>query len=155
MDPNGTPICVRDAEPADFEGILPLARALHDASHYRAIPFDRESVMQTLHACRSYGLLVIAEDEGTVVGVVGGVEYGFPSNHNVRLGTEVLWWVDPGYRSHGIGRRLLKGIERRAHDLGLHTWTMTRLESVEPHMTDALYRSAGYTPRECLFSKEV
>ena len=83
------------------------------------------------------GLLVVARLRGTPVGC-GALKLGDPAIAEIKR-----VWVDRSARGLGLGRRLLRDLERRAVE---HGRTTIRLDTNETlHEAIALYRSAGYT----------
>ena len=93
-----TPIEMRPAQPGDFPAIIPLLTACH-------LPTDDLSVAGIDH-------FVVAVSGNELVGVCGLEVFesaGLPRSLA----------VDPAWRGHGIGERLIAAIERRARGAGV------------------------------------
>lgn len=79
-------------------------------------------------------LAVIVDGDAVACGAVKGVEPGVASVKRM--------WVDPPFRGHGLGRRILGALEAQARDLGCD---VVRLEtSGALGEAVSLYRSSGY-----------
>lgn len=88
---------------------------------------------------------MVAEDAGKIVGIVLGRFDG-------RRGWINHLAVDPGYRTRGLGRDLVKRVERRLVRKGCAKVNL----HVEPenHGVSAFYVHIGYRPRDLLFMEK-
>jgi len=89
-------------------------------------------------------LLLLSEKEEQVVGVIalGVVTHVFSGE---KVGTELLWWVEPEARSNGTALELLEAGEAWAAAQGAE-----RIEMISPYGStlEKLYQRRGYTPLE-------
>ena len=83
--------------------------------------------------------LVVARDDGVVVGMASGVHYLHPDKAPQLFINEV--GVAPTHRQHGLGRRMLARLVERATELGCtEAWVLTDSDNAA---ANRLYPSAG------------
>jgi GNAT superfamily N-acetyltransferase len=95
----------------------------------------------------SAGALLVAEDEGQVVGILAA-SWQYAIHVPGRYGTIQDLWVHPEWRSRALGRELVLALVRRAADAGV-----PRLEVGLPQesfaglgATERFYRENDFTP---------
>jgi len=126
-----------------------LAQILHACVHEGAsvgfiMPFDRDEAraywMNRVAPPHAAGtrLVLIATLAGEVAGTAQLDLDSMPSKRHHAEVSKVL--VDPGFRRAGVGRALMREIERRAGDEG--RWLLTL--DTAGDAAEALYRSLGY-----------
>lgn len=93
------------------------------------------------------GIVLVAEKDGQIIGIAGGILSPVYFNLSHMSGQEMFWWVDPAQR-RGIGRLLLDALEGAARDAGAKSWSMIALDKVHPEIMGRLYRGRGYRPSE-------
>ncbi|HKY81197.1 MAG TPA: GNAT family N-acetyltransferase [Sphingobium sp.] len=93
------------------------------------------------------GIVIVAEDEGRIVGIAGGLIFPLYFNHAHKSGQELFWYVEPGRRD-GLGRKLKTALEDEARKAACQSWTMIALDKVSPEATGRLYRRDGYRAAE-------
>jgi GNAT superfamily N-acetyltransferase len=100
------------------------------------------------------GILFVAEADGEIVGMAGGLAHPIYFNLAHKSGQELFWWVKPGLRG-GIGRGLLDAMEAEAKAIGCTSWAMIALDKVQPELTGRLYRRRGYRASEHSWIKRL
>ncbi len=120
------------------------------------------SVSRLLENLQEHGFLLLLEKE-SVVGGEPDLPRGFiamsvrpASFTDTMQATEIAFYVQPGFRRHGI--RLLREAERRARLAGCASIVMISLSGMERDGKDragALYEKMGYSRQETAFSKEL
>ena len=136
---NETKIAPENPEQPDIIKLL----AASDRYHAALYPQESNHLVDVADLIGSNVRFLVARTaEGTVVGC-GGV---LLSDENGVLIAELKrMWIDPGARSHGLGRRLLAALEAVALGEGA---TLLRLETgIRQPQALGLYRAAGYTER--------
>jgi RimJ/RimL family protein N-acetyltransferase len=136
---------IRAAEPGDAAALVALATAVGSEpqgwlladSHWRSVADERRYV----RALRRHpdGALIVAADDGLVVGRLSIVRDPHPSSRHV---ADLGLMVAASHRRRGIGRALLAAAEEWARQAGV-----SKLElHVFPHneAAIALYESFGY-----------
>ena len=92
------------------------------------------------NAAGDAAIIYVAEDQGTWVGLAGGMLAPESGDHNVLL---FSMWVNPAYRRQGLGRDLVSRIIEWSGMRGAD-----RIELWVTHSNEAareLYRSCGFT----------
>lgn len=95
-------------------------------------------------------ICLVSENNDTIDGVIGGIVGGHVYNPNVRLGTELIWWVREDKRGTSVGYRLLKAFEEAAKHLGCSAVVMTLMPS-----SGVTLEKLGYTQKESAYHKGV
>ena len=144
-------ITVAALDPAAFaKAVERLAQILHACVHEGAsvgfvTPFDRNearaywlSRVAPPHAA-GVKLVLVATLGGDVAGTAQLDLDSMPSKRHHAEVSKVL--VDPGFRRTGVGRALMREIERRAAEEG--RWLLTL--DTAGDAAEALYRSLGYS----------
>ncbi|MCF7807049.1 MAG: GNAT family N-acetyltransferase [Candidatus Marinimicrobia bacterium] len=91
-----------------------------------------------------YAVFLALDDQDQAVGIINTGEAGAVYTEG-SFGVILEFYVEPAYRSHGLGRQLLERVKRRALEMG---WT--RLEVGAPSYpewsrTKAFYQREGFT----------
>jgi GNAT superfamily N-acetyltransferase len=106
-----------------------------------------EEGVRTLVADEDAGALLVAEHDGTIVGILAA-SWQYAIHVPGRYGTIQDLWVHPEWRSRALGRDLVLALVRRAADIGV-----PRLEVGLPQesfaglgATERFYRENDFTP---------
>lgn len=146
---------IRHATPGDAEAIVGMAAKFYATTSYRNFaPFDEQTVGDLALALIGSGVMLVAESDGRLVGMVGLFVAPFMFNRAARSAHEVVWWVDPDAQGAGVGRALLAAVEPACRELGVAAIQMVHLESSPPQAA-ALYEREGYFRTESCFTKEL
>jgi GNAT superfamily N-acetyltransferase len=108
---------------------------------------DLREAARSLAGDPSSGALLVAEDDGSIVGVLAA-SWQFALHVPGRYGTIQDLWVHPEWRSRALGRELILALVREAAEAGV-----PRLEVGLPQesfaqldATERFYRENGFTP---------
>jgi predicted N-acetyltransferase YhbS len=148
---------IRNATPDDFAIIADMGEHFHTEGGLSALAaYDRQSIMDLLAMLTDApnGLLLVAEADGAIVGMAGGMVFPVYFNAAVKIGQEFFWWVQPEHR-RGVGGLLKRALEDAAREAGAAHWFMIALETVRPAAVGALYRRDGYRAWEHSYMKEL
>lgn len=144
---------IRDAKPDDVGRILELGeRFFNEAGWPRVASWDRESVIDTLEKLATEGVLLVAEDEGRVVGIAGAPVGPAYFNSAIRMSQELFWYVDKGARA---GLPMLDALEAGCAAKGSHVHIQGAVSGLREGALDRVYRARGYTPAERYFIKRL
>lgn len=117
-------------------------------------PLDRAGYLGYLRSVveNGSGALLLLEDDGVVVGGIGGTLQNEPvSGH--KLAVELFWFVQPKYRGTTGPLRLLAAYERWGQESGADHICMISMENSMPEEMDRLYRRLGYRKLETTYIK--
>lgn len=141
---------IRRASADDVEIIANLGREFHeeagwaDIADYRSVDCA-ETLRRMVDA--EGALLLVAEDNGEIVGMAGAVLFPLYFNAAHLTAQELFWWIKPGLRN-GEGGRLLDAMENEVRARGCESMIMIALDRVNPDATGRLYRRRGYRASE-------
>lgn len=146
---------VRAALPPDLPVIVRMAERFYETTEYGSwANFDAGTVEELAANLASNHVLLVAEHEGEVVGMVGLFVAPFMFNAAKTGAYEVVWWVNPEGRSTGAGSALLKAIEPACRAKGCDAIQMVHL-STSPKVAGLLYERAGYRHTESSYTKTL
>jgi L-amino acid N-acyltransferase YncA len=145
---------VRKATAEDLPAILRMARKFYAETSYAALtPMSDDAVIGLARMIMDTGVLLVAEVQGDVVGMVALMVLPFMFNRDVRTAHEVAWWVDPDERASGAGIALMRALERACRAAGCRAIQMIALPKSVP--ATAVYRRLGYVLSEYCWTKEL
>ena len=135
---------IRPATEADIPAIADLIRGLAEYERLSDdAALDEAALREHLFGDRPYAEVLLAEDEGEVVGFAL-----FFHNYSTFLTKPGIWledlFVRPEHRGRGHGRALLAALARIAVERGCGRLEWSVLDWNEPSI--AFYRSLGATP---------
>lgn len=146
---------IRRATEADADRCVAMGGHFYATAYYaETIPYDPASGRVIFDYLLTQGILLVAEAEGAIVGMVGLVVAPFIFNTAHRSAHEVMWWVEPGRRASGAGLALLRAIEPAAREAGVVMIQMMNLAS-SPEHTSKIYERLGFKHSESSFSKAI
>lgn len=139
---------VRAARGEDAAGVASAIEALLiELGGERPSPAALEEGARRLAEDREAGALLVAEHDGSLVGVLAA-SWQYALHVPGRYGTIQDLWVDPEWRGKALGRELILALVRQAADAGV-----PRLEVGLPQegfaqlaATERFYRENGFTP---------
>jgi GNAT superfamily N-acetyltransferase len=139
---------IRAARAADAPAVAAAVEALLiELGGERPSAAALEEAARTLAEDAEIGALLVADCEGTVVGVCA-VSWQFAVHVPGRYGTIQDLWVHPEWRSRALGGELILALVRQATEMGV-----LRLEVGLPQegfaqlaATERFYRENGFTP---------
>lgn len=94
-------------------------------------------------------LLIIDE---VCQGMLFGVEYASMINKN-RIFQEIIWYVNPEFRSHGV--KLLKIVENVLRERGVGIMIMAVMENSKTDKIKDFYIRLGYRPMEVHYVRKL
>ncbi len=122
-----------------------------DVAEYRSA--DCLKSLQFL-ATNETGILLVAQEDGEIVGMAGGLVSPLYFNLSHMTGQELFWWVKPGARG-SVGVRLIDALEKAAKDKGCTSWAMGIVSGLNADRTEKLLDRRGYRPSERTYIKRL
>lgn len=142
-------VTIRHATTADRDRLLEMVHHFLAATIY-AETIDVAHLPVALDQLLTIGVFVVAEQDGALVGMLGGMVYDHFLT-NARTANECVWWVEPSARGGVVAKGLLTAFEAWARERGAR---FIDIGSWNPRL-DRWYARLGYAPRERLFVKEL
>ena len=144
---------LRLAEPQDYPIVKEMLLKFIEStpySHYDVDPTKLDELILGLVALgKEEAIILCATEDDQVVGMLAARATEFLFNRN-KIASEMAWWVEPGYRRHGI--ELKKAFEYWAEKIGAKYNSMSSLNTEK--VNRYLVRD-GYRMTECTFVKEI
>lgn len=140
---------IREATEADVSRLVEMGQRFRNETVYQSRVPENTDQMEALTRqliASDAGLLLVADREGALVGMLGALL--FPHHISGRLtGGELFFWVEPEHRGHGV--RLVKQAERWARARGA-----VAMQLIAPTAdVEVLYQRLGYTRLEVAYEK--
>lgn len=147
---------IRTATREDIPRIVEMAERFYPESGYGEAfgPMQRESIAGLAIITMERGVLLLAEHEGEVVGMICLHLDHFLFNVDVRVAVELVFWIEPEHRGGMAAVRLLKAGEAAAREAGAHVMRMAVL-ATSPAQASGLYERTGYAASDRFFTKAL
>lgn len=100
-------------------------------------------------------VFLVAEDEGIVVGSIGGMIVPWNMDFSQLILLEQWWWVDPEYRGAKVALDLEEGFARWGKDNGANKIIMVSINLQREETVKRYYRRKGYKYLETHFIKGI
>lgn len=144
---------IRLATDADLEDVLSMSSEFYATTHHaKNIPLDRNSVVRLVDLLLAGGILLLAEIDDEVVGMIAGYVHPYIFNNNVMQLGEIVWYVKPEHRATKAGIALLDSLEDEARKAGVDYMVMMNFAD-GPEVVNRLYTAAGYNQTELAWTK--
>ena len=144
-------VIIRLATTADLDRLVEMGQHFQRQTVYHTrVVEDVDHIRRLATSLIERGIVLVADREGVLVGMWAGIVFDHVIA-NVRMATEVIWWVEPEARGAGVAQRLLAeaegwGLAQGATRMQLGSWN-DRL--------DRFYVGLGYAPAERIFNKDL
>lgn len=146
---------IRAATHADVPAIVQMSELFYATTSYaRWAEFNPETVAALASTLAESHVMLVAEVDGQVCGMVGLFVAPFMFNADKVGAYEVVWWVDPDSQGAGVGKALLAAIEPACKAKGAHSIQMVHLASSPPQAA-AIYERSGYAHTESSYTRIV
>ncbi|MEB1529892.1 N-acetyltransferase family protein [Xanthomonas sp. WHRI 7945] len=145
---------IRAATETDVPAIVAMSRKFYATTDFPGFAdMDNDTVAELVRTLM-HSVMLVAEEGGELVGMVGAIVAPFMFNQNRRAAYEVVWWVEPGVQRSGLGRSLLRAADEAAAALGASGMEMLTLDTSPPQAA-ALLASEGYRPAQTSHFKRL
>lgn len=148
---------IRRAKPEEIDRLVSYGRTFwHQTLYYEdGVDYDVPSVRSFTRFLLDQGLVLYAEKDGVLVGLMLVVIGPFPMNNNFSAATEWVFYVDPSVRKEGIAQKMILKTETLLREAGVKYLSLISLSNVEPEAAEGLYKSLGYRHTETSFTKDL
>lgn len=145
---------IRKAVPEDFAAVVPMAESFYKSTDYYTggMDFDMPSILEYYILMLTAGFIMLAEEDGKLVGMMGCLVTPFQLNANYLMCTEAMWWVNPDHRGLSVAKDLILESELEAKALGCSRMVMSSLRT-SPEVVDKWYENSGYMLTEKAFMR--
>lgn len=146
---------IRLAKYEDIPALVDMGEHFYEEdSRYKDIkPFNRDAAAKYAEELVSSHYFLIAEHEGTPVGMAAAYISGIPINPDILCSSEVVFYVEPAYRGSSLAVRLameLEDVVLKNEDVDV--LCMSALDC-SPAVVDKLYTRMGYSKTETAYMK--
>lgn len=146
---------VRQATQDDVPRIVEMSAKFYETTSYAGwAQFNPDTVRDLASNLAEDHVMLVAEDAGELVGMVGLFAAPFMFNSDVMAAYEVVWWVEPGAQGRGAGKALLQAIEPACVARGCRAVQMVHLASSPPQAA-AIYERMGYGHTESSYTRTL
>lgn len=144
---------IRPATMDDVPRLIDMAQRFYAESGYEPIygPMLDTSAAGLAILTMESGILLVAEHEGEVVGMVCLHVEPYLFNPSVTIASEIAWWIAPEHRGGLLGARLLKSVDEACKERGAIPRMATLAGS--PPQAGAMLERAGYAHTERYYTK--
>lgn len=146
---------IRKATIDDVENLCRGAESFYNEKlKAKSLTFDKLSSEKYFKWIIEYPeSLVLIADNGKFQGAIGGVITPWILDFNLKIMTEMFWFVFPEHRGR-IGIKLIKDFEAESKAVGANRILMVGLETINDAVS-SLYIRRGYAHLEHHFIKEL
>jgi hypothetical protein len=147
---------IRNATEADVDTIVKMARHfIAFAPHATIAEYDDADIATAIRACMQHGVLLVADQDGVVVGMLFGVVSGFWFAPRSLWATELAWWVEPAARGGTAGIRLVTAFQDWAREQGAKVVAMSSLHLDHDNRVSSVLQRMGFAQSEHTYIKRI
>lgn len=147
---------VRHATPDDADDLYALAQEfIAFAPHGMFAEFTEEELRAQVNVCIASALVLVAEDDGKVVGMLVGLLSGLWFAPSTVMAAELAWWVTPSARGGTAGIRLVTAFQDWAREKGARIVTMSSLHLDHDTRVSTVLERMGFKQSEHTYIKRV
>ena len=136
------------------ECVLMGVKFYQHTEHYKHLPYDLESLLELFHSLHDEGFILVVEHDCQLVGMLGVLVSPSPFNKHIKMGTEIILWLDPEHRKGDLGSKMIRQAEACAVFNGVSMLLLGMLTSNRPGLA-AVYERQGFVENERMFVKHL
>jgi predicted N-acetyltransferase YhbS len=146
---------VRPATAADIPACVQMGAKFYATTSYTAMcDYDREAAANVARLLLDSGVLLVADDDGELIGMVGMILSPFVLNPQFTVAYEVMWWVAPDARCSGAGAALVRAVEPACKEKGADAVQQMHLAD-SPPVAGLMFKRLGYRHTETVYTKAL
>ena len=147
---------IRNATEADVDTIVKMARHfIAFAPHATIAEYDDADIATAIRACMEHGVLLVAEQDDAVVGMLFGVVSGLWFAPRTLWASELAWWVEPAARGGTAGIRLITAFQDWAREQGAKVVAMSSLHLDHDNRVSSVLQRMGFEQSEHTYIKRI
>ncbi len=151
----GVPI-IRSATVADIDRLVAYAQIFWEQTDYaKIVEYDVDTMADTTADLIDNDVVLYAEDDGNVVGLLCVMISPFLMNRNYLSACEWGFYVDAEYRSSGLGIALIRRAEEILKEKKVTFFTLVSLANLRPAAVGRFYERLGFRHVESDYVKEL
>lgn len=137
---------IRAVEAGDIDAIMVMARAMHaESPRYNHIPFIDADALQAIKFTVQNDSARVAEEDGKLIGMIGGVKVNYFFNHSASYTTDMVVYVAPDKRGSSVALRLIRTFEAWSEAQPDVVDTILGVSTeIEAERTVLVYQRLGY-----------
>lgn len=136
---------IRKAELKDIDAVVELTKDFFEESiSDYGLTLDDITIRETISNYIINLVGIVAEDEGKVIGVIGGMLLPSIFNKNQLIGQETVWYVQKNYRNGSVGLKLIKSFEDECKSRGTDLIIMGLMGNLNTEILDKYYKKRNY-----------
>lgn len=149
-------ITLRQGQDGDYDGICRVIRAFFDESvgayHFS---IDLASIQKSMAVVLKEHIAIVALLDDEIIGCIGGTLAPLDFNHNLKMATELVWYVKAEHRDGTVGARLIQAFEATATAKGATHIAMSYMENLQPERLRLFYEKRGYKPMQTQYIRSA
>ena len=145
---------IRRATADDIPSLLVLGEQFADFAPF-GIEYSPEGTAAFITALLDAGLVLVAEQDGVVIGGLLGALAPLWYSPATLAASELAWWVAPEHRGGRSAIQLLKGFESWARECGAKLVVLSDLRVGDDYPAGQLFERLGYRVSERAHTKEI
>ncbi len=145
---------IRQASIDDIGRLVDYAKIFWDQTDYASVvEYDVDTMVDTTKGLIEDDVVLYAEHEGQVVGLLCIMISPFLMNRNYLSACEWGFYVDEEYRSSGLGVGLIQRAEEILKDKKVTFFTLVSLANLRPKAVGRFYERLGFSLTESDYTK--
>lgn len=149
---------IREATIDDLKGLVYLLEGFHKSAFPVEPSFNHVDLYNTLldMVNGDGGILLLAEKEDQLIGVIGGLVFPWYFNKSELVGQELFWYMHPEHRKGTTGIKLLQALEKKAKEKGCRSFIMASEYTMNNHdYMETMYHRMGYSNHESYYIRKL
>ncbi len=145
---------LRLAKFKDLETAVALGETFWKSSPYAGeFDYNPGGVQGLMTGLIQAQLFLVVEHEDQIIAGAGFIVASSPFDPDLKVATELFWYVAPEVRNLGVGQLLLEGMEHAVREKGAKMLAVGNMSTSDPEAAEKMYAKNGYNLTEKTFTK--
>ena len=147
---------IRKAELKDIDGVFELVKEFfkESLSEY-GLKLEEKTIKETLENYIQDLIGIVAEENGKIIGAIGGLVSPSIFDKSQLVGQETIWFVNGEKRKGRVGIELINAFEKECKLRGAHLIAMVHMGNLNGDILDRYYKKRNYNLLERQYIKGV